>query len=135
MKSCVRRPLNNDIYGKFYLVKYHIYFINFYIYSWIICVFESGSSRSYSKHIFTITWEASCKDLFLIFKMKTRFWSWVFPSDKKNGFLILSFSSKGFKDMPNISRNPKLIPMFINLLLFGRNFTFSFIDKTWNKWK
>ena len=31
------------------------YFINFYIYSWIICIFESGSSRSSSKQIFTVT--------------------------------------------------------------------------------
>ena len=49
MKSCIRHPLNNYKYRKVYLVKDHIYFINFYIYSWIICIFESGSSRSSSK--------------------------------------------------------------------------------------
>ena len=45
--------INIYIYGTHFVIfHHHIYFINLYIYSWIICIFESGSLRSYSKTVF-----------------------------------------------------------------------------------
>ena len=52
MKGCnpslhMLKPIKASLNVKSY---HHIYFIN----SWIICILESGSSRSYSKRYFTV---------------------------------------------------------------------------------